>query len=436
MWLWLLLWYVQSLEEEAECIFDNKAKGNMTEMSTLEFWTSMNAVSGGPLYLLCGMAALSVLWVYVFRWHTYATALRTREIDEVGEGEEPRMAIVVVSHEQAGELEKNLPYFLGQHYGRFEVVVVDMASTDYTTDVIKRLEKEHPRLRHTFVPESARHVERRKLAVTLGIRAARAEWVVVVEADCAPASQNWLATLATRCTESNDLVLAYSNYEDDGSFASRFAIYERLRRQFVNLQAIRNCRAIDAESVNICYRKEFFLQMNGFSNSLTLPFGEEALFVDAYAKSRRIAFAMKPEVRLEQALPADNSFGILRVRLAEVNRRKRAFAQFMRFGNASVFLFIYIYILVVASFVAIRLRQWDAVNVYDMQWLAPDCIMGGLLLVVLLLPVNLLERFCKQMGEDELGMLPLVFALCEPWRNIAAWIVCRFKRRRFVRDFG
>ena len=54
-----------------------------------------------------------------------------------------------------------------------QVIVIDMDSEDETRILLESFELLYPNLQHTFTPHSAHHVDLRRLAVTLGMRAAR-----------------------------------------------------------------------------------------------------------------------------------------------------------------------------------------------------------------------------------------------------------------------
>ena len=108
----------------------------------------------------------------------------------------------------------------------FEVIVVDESSTDDTEDVLKRLKKDFPCLYTTFIPSSSHYLSRHKLALTIGMKAAHNEWVIITDADCKPNGSNWLTTMASYCNDSHDIVLGYTNYEPS---SKQFQRFERLQ---------------------------------------------------------------------------------------------------------------------------------------------------------------------------------------------------------------
>ena len=106
-----------------------------------------------------------------------------------------RDTVVVPCCNVLPQLKENLPALLEQEGIAYEVVVVDEASSDGTREWLEYYSEQQRRLRHTFVPPTARYVDRRKLAITLGVRAARAPWVIITQADCRPAAEDALQQL-------------------------------------------------------------------------------------------------------------------------------------------------------------------------------------------------------------------------------------------------
>lgn len=244
----------------------------------------------------------------------------------------PLVSVVVPSKDDGRWVERNLPYWLGQNYERFEVIVADASSPDdETAHAVKRLQSEHPRLRYTFVPQSSRHIVTRKLALTLGIRAARAPWVVLTNPECAPQSRDWLSRMASHFDEHTDAVLGYANYDDAEGAPGRRAVMQRARRFAAQATAALTGRAVGGDACNLALRREWFLEQGGFADSLHLPYGECTLLLDGRARVGRVAVEVHREAFVRLPLPDAD---VLR------NRRQRTSRLFARLAGRHRWVFV------------------------------------------------------------------------------------------------
>ncbi|MBR2862830.1 MAG: glycosyltransferase, partial [Bacteroidaceae bacterium] len=144
------------------------------------------------LLLLISLAIsfLSLLGMVTFRWRDYILPYivfkKQQKAQTAASTNSDGISIIITSYNQAHHLEKNIPILFQQDYPKFEIIIVDESSLDDTKAVIQKLETEFEYLRHTFVPQTSRFISKRKLAITLGIKAAHYPWVVLLEADCTP----------------------------------------------------------------------------------------------------------------------------------------------------------------------------------------------------------------------------------------------------------
>ena len=121
-----------------------------------------------------------------------------------------KFSVIMTVYDQARELESQLPAFLTQDYEPgYEVIVVDESSTDDTEDVLNLLKQSHPHLYTTFLPKPNRNITRYKLALTIGVKAAKNEWVILSDINRAPATMEWLKEIAETMDNSAEAMLGY-----------------------------------------------------------------------------------------------------------------------------------------------------------------------------------------------------------------------------------
>ena len=212
----------------------------------------------------------------------------------------PGFSIIIPVHDNAMEIERNLPAFLEQKYsGKYEVIVVDESSTDETEDVLKRLKSQYTNLYTTFIPDTSHYVSRRKLSITIGVKAAKYQWLVLTSADCRPACDNWLASMAQHCNNS-ELILGETRYEDNASD------YERLdytKSWFRQLRKAQKSTAFAYCGRNLAVRRDVFMNNNGFINNLKFLRGEYDFLVNEYSTPYNTATATNSDSHIIREAP-------------------------------------------------------------------------------------------------------------------------------------
>ena len=217
----------------------------------------------------------------------------------------PSFSIVMTVHDNARELERNLPRFLSQQYAAgFEIIIVDESSTDDTDDILAQFKAEHPNIYTTYIPDSSHYLSRRKLALTLGIKAAKNEWLILTDIHCYPESDQWLTAIGRQATQDNDMVLGYTGYAE----APLYWRFDRLQTMCYQLKKALTGTAYRYEGHNLALRRNIFLAHNGFLHNLKYLRGEYDMTVNEYATPERTAIANEPAARIQEECPTMKSW--------------------------------------------------------------------------------------------------------------------------------
>lgn len=227
------------------------------------------------------------------RIHTHNLAVGK---DEVHFGRElPPLSVVICARNESENLRRNLPAILKQDYPDFEVIVINDGSTDESEDLLSELEEEYPNLYHSFAPDSARYISRKKLALTLGIKASKYDWLVFTEADCTPVSDKWLRRIARNFTPSTDIVLGYSGYERGKGWLHKRVSFDSLFTSLRYLGFALAGKPYMGIGRNLAYRKELFFKVKGFSTHLNMQRGEDDLFINQIANENNTRVETSPD---------------------------------------------------------------------------------------------------------------------------------------------
>ncbi|MFV0546194.1 MAG: glycosyltransferase [Bacteroides sp.] len=253
------------------------------------------------------LSALGGLWIiqliYYFTCYNRIGKNQTEEIKNKKRfsSEQPPLSVVVYARNDAENLRRFLPTVLQQDYPLFEVIVINDASTDDTEIVLEQLQREYPHLYYSFTPDSARYISHKKLALTLGIKASKYNWLVFTETNCEPASPQWLSLLARNFTPGTEVVLGAALYKPTKGFRSRYLSFDTLFTAMRYLGLAHAGKPYMGIGRNLAYRKELFFAQKGYSSHLNLQRGEDDIFINRIAtgQNTRIETDSRSVIRIE-----------------------------------------------------------------------------------------------------------------------------------------
>lgn len=259
----------------------------------------------------------------------------------------PGLSVVIITHDSESILRHTINSVACQQYPNFEIIVVNNASTDNTNDVIKRAVKQYPTLlRSTHLPQNRNGFLHMTMATTLGVRAARKEWVVLLRPNSIPKSSFWLQNIAEAINQGYDMCIGYNQYYGiDNSSWERCAIKWHRKAQVRNYRAIyrgKRC-PIEAENSNFAFRKQDFLNNGGYGRWLNLPNYHEHPYTATFATTDSTAMLMQPDAQVETLLPPIRElWQTERQQIRKAYRRLPRIAKLRRHYYALLSMFLYI----------------------------------------------------------------------------------------------
>jgi cellulose synthase/poly-beta-1,6-N-acetylglucosamine synthase-like glycosyltransferase len=205
------------------------------------------------------------------------------------------VSVIVCAHDEEENLKELLPQLLNQDYPNFEVIVVNDRSNDGTYDFLLEETKKDARVRMVHVKSTPEHVNAKKFALTLGIRAAAHEWILLTDADCRPRSQQWIASMSQQFGADTQFVLGFSPYQQKTGFLNKFIQFESFvtALQYLAFAWLRN--PYMGVGRNLAYRKSLFLEKKGFNNFQHVTGGDDDLFVNQHASANNTRVQFSPE---------------------------------------------------------------------------------------------------------------------------------------------
>jgi biofilm PGA synthesis N-glycosyltransferase PgaC len=194
------------------------------------------------------------------------------------------ISVIISAKNEAENLKNNLEKVLDQNHPNFEVIVVNDGSTDQTDEVIGAYLSKYSNLKTTSIPPPGdpKFTHGKKLAITVGIKAASHDWLVFTDADCWPETSNWLSSIQTGFTK-KDIVLGYGGYAIKKGLLNSFIRFETLNIAFMYLGFALIRKPYMGVGRNMAYKKQLFFNNKGFANHYGLLSGDDDLFVNETA---------------------------------------------------------------------------------------------------------------------------------------------------------
>ena len=207
----------------------------------------------------------------------------------------PPLTVIVCARNEEDNLFKNLPGILNQDYPDFEVIVVNDQSTDESKHIIQAYQKQYPRLR---IVELARNKHRKfgkKMPLTIGIKGASHELLLMIDADCYPASNNWMRSMVSNYTEGKEIVIGYGPYESEKGFLNKLIRFDTTMIAVTYLSHALRGFPYMAVGRNLSYTRSKFFAVDGFKNHYHIQSGDDDLFIKDAATRKNVAIEMDPD---------------------------------------------------------------------------------------------------------------------------------------------
>lgn len=222
------------------------------------------------------------------------------------------VSVVVYTCGNAEGLATLIASLRAQEYaGPWEVVVVNDGHDPEVDDFLTIAGSNAGEwLRSTFTPRDARSSGRKKLALTLAIKAARFPAVLLLTSASRLPGPGWLRAMAAPLTAgSADIVVGYAG-PCRGDCARPGLLGRRLRHQMLIDDLLWLADALArrpwrGDGDNMGMRRSIFFDQSGFGNSLDLAYGDDDVFISDAATRSNTAVVLAAPARVATEAPAD-----------------------------------------------------------------------------------------------------------------------------------
>lgn len=212
----------------------------------------------------------------------------------------PPVSVIVIVENDVEYIYEDLPKLLAQDHPNYEVVVVNDCGGAEVTNALAVLSANNPKLRYTVIKPDDKFKHSRKIALVVGIKAARHNNLVITHTNIAPDSERWLTFMA-RGFVGSEIVISYAGFDMNSKFKTKLVRASWLKSSINYLNAAIKGKAYRGTFYNIGYTKDIFFKSRGYTH-LRLALGEDDLFIQKIANKKNVAVIINPHTTVRMPL--------------------------------------------------------------------------------------------------------------------------------------
>lgn len=210
-------------------------------------------------------------------------------------GHLPPVSVVICARNEEDNLYAHLPKIITQDYPTYEVIVVIDQTVDDSKHIIAAYQKEHAHLRFVEMERNPHRKFGKKLPLTVGIKGAKYEKVLLIDADCYPSSDKWIRKMMSGYKEGKDIVLGYGPYQKQNGWLNKFIRFDTTAIAINYFGFAKNGRPYMAVGRNLSYTKKKWQEVDGFKSHYHVQSGDDDLFMQDAATRKNVAFVIEPK---------------------------------------------------------------------------------------------------------------------------------------------
>ncbi len=194
------------------------------------------------------------------------------------------VSVIICARDEAANLAKNLMGSLAQQYpATHEIIVVDDNSFDDSKYFLEALQKTYKQLNIVELKQEAKLITGKKYPLSIGIRTAKHEIVLLTDADCVPASEFWINNMQAMYGKETEIVLGYGAHHKKKGLLNKLIRWETFHTALQYFSYALAGMPYMGVGRNLSYKKTIFFRHNGFSAHNNIPSGDDDLFINMAA---------------------------------------------------------------------------------------------------------------------------------------------------------
>ena len=241
--------------------------------------------------LLCSITAIQIFYYLFFFSRLAFFKNTTKDITQTHP-----VSVIICARDEAANLAKNLPGSLVQAYSTtHEIIVVNDNSFDDSKYLLEEFERDFKHLKIVELKQEAKMIPGKKFPLSIGIKTAKYEIVLLTDADCVPSSELWIEKIQESYDDSTEIVLGYGAYHKKKGLLNRLIRWETFHTALQFLSYALAGKPYMGVGRNLSYKKVIFFRHKGFSSFNHISSGDDDLFINIAATKNNTKINISPE---------------------------------------------------------------------------------------------------------------------------------------------
>ncbi|MBN1822633.1 MAG: glycosyltransferase [Prolixibacteraceae bacterium] len=205
----------------------------------------------------------------------------------------PSFSVLMTIRNEEKNLKENLPGLLNGEYLDFEVIVVDDFSQDQSYTILGLLKNENNKLKISSLNQDVRFSS--KQALNIGLKAASKEWIIQTKPSVGNYPEKWISSFADKIFKKPDLIVGYSNIENQKGIFNLLYRIELFLQQFQSFAYIKNRCGFVVEEDNIAFKRQNYFDMGGFAREMNDEYLNLERLLNKMVKRRKVLLNLSRE---------------------------------------------------------------------------------------------------------------------------------------------
>lgn len=169
--------------------------------------------------------AVTVVQLFYYGWFFSRIAFLSPKKKK--QSQQHPVSVVICARDEDENLARNLPGVLVQQYpSSSEVVVINDNSVDDSKYILQELKKTFKSLKVVELTQEAMLISGKKYPLSIGIREANYEVLLLTDSDCVPASEHWIQKMQDGYEKDIEIVLGYGAYHKRKGLLNKLIRFE------------------------------------------------------------------------------------------------------------------------------------------------------------------------------------------------------------------